>query len=159
MATPAQCFYCFEALAASFDKKEPPKLERVEQLWHAYEQSKLNTTSASENSHNTLLPNPSISKLQNSATPTSQSSVSTTPSSLSVNSSTSALTTPSSVASDSTTSLYSGTQARSRKNEQFPLFVTWNTISRNGNTSLRGCIGTFQEQELEYGLKTYAITS
>jgi AMME syndrome candidate gene 1 protein len=39
------------------------------------------------------------------------------------------------------------------------LFVTWNTISRNGNKSLRGCIGTFEPQELSHGLKSYALTS
>lgn len=40
-----------------------------------------------------------------------------------------------------------------------PLFVTWNTISRSGNVSLRGCIGTFQAQPLEDGLRSYALTS
>lgn len=42
--------------------------------------------------------------------------------------------------------------------EEFPLFVTWNTVSRSGYKSLRGCIGTFEPQELQYGLKSYALT-
>lgn len=40
-----------------------------------------------------------------------------------------------------------------------PMFITWNTISSSGNKRLRGCIGTFAEQEVEYGLKTYALIS
>jgi AMMECR1 domain-containing protein len=37
--------------------------------------------------------------------------------------------------------------------------VTWNTVSRSGNKSLRGCIGTFEAQELDEGLRNYALTS
>ncbi|GME26413.1 putative ammecr1 family protein [Neofusicoccum parvum] len=40
-----------------------------------------------------------------------------------------------------------------------PLFVTWNTVSRSGNKNLRGCIGTFEAQELSDGLRSYALTS
>lgn len=41
-----------------------------------------------------------------------------------------------------------------------PLFVTWNKVSRRSqNRSLRGCIGTFEPQDLDVGLKDYAITS
>ncbi|KAI5842499.1 AMMECR1 domain-containing protein [Morchella snyderi] len=40
-----------------------------------------------------------------------------------------------------------------------PLFVTWNKISRSGSKNLRGCIGTFEAQPLEYGLKSYALTA
>lgn len=40
-----------------------------------------------------------------------------------------------------------------------PLFVTWNTRSASGHKSLRGCIGTFQAQELSQGLRVYALTS
>jgi AMMECR1 domain-containing protein len=32
-------------------------------------------------------------------------------------------------------------------------------MSRSGHKSLRGCIGTFEEQELAEGLKSYALTS
>jgi AMMECR1 domain-containing protein len=37
--------------------------------------------------------------------------------------------------------------------------VTWNTVSKHGHKSLRGCIGTFEAQELAEGLKSYALTS
>jgi len=40
-----------------------------------------------------------------------------------------------------------------------PMFITWNTISSSGNKRLRGCIGTFAEQEVEHGLQTYALVS
>ncbi|KAL5120355.1 hypothetical protein ACEQ8H_001645 [Pleosporales sp. CAS-2024a] len=40
-----------------------------------------------------------------------------------------------------------------------PLFVTWNTVSQSGEKRLRGCIGTFEAQELETGLRDYALTS
>jgi AMMECR1 domain-containing protein len=37
--------------------------------------------------------------------------------------------------------------------------VTWDTRGRSGQKSLRGCIGTFDAQELDDGLRTYALTS
>jgi len=43
--------------------------------------------------------------------------------------------------------------------EDSPLFVTWNTVTRSGEKRLRGCIGTFEAQELDEGLKSYALTS
>jgi hypothetical protein len=57
----------------------------------------------------------------------------------------------------SKTSLSSTEKTRAR--EEYPLFVTWNQHSaRSGQKSLRGCIGTFAAQELERGLKSYALT-
>jgi AMMECR1 domain-containing protein len=41
----------------------------------------------------------------------------------------------------------------------YPLFVTWDTINSRGTKSLRGCIGTFEPQELDDGLRSYALTS
>lgn len=40
-----------------------------------------------------------------------------------------------------------------------PLFVTWSKISRSGVRNLRGCIGTFDAQPLETGLRSYALTA
>ena len=40
-----------------------------------------------------------------------------------------------------------------------PLFVTWNVVGHDGHRSLRGCIGTFEDQELEDGIASYALTS
>lgn len=47
---------------------------------------------------------------------------------------------------------------RSDKSDEYPLFVTWNVVSRSGYKNLRGCIGTFEPQELEAGLRSYALT-
>jgi AMME syndrome candidate gene 1 protein len=43
--------------------------------------------------------------------------------------------------------------------DDHPLFVTWNTVGRSGSRSLRGCIGTFEAQDLDDGLRSYALTS
>jgi AMMECR1 domain-containing protein len=43
--------------------------------------------------------------------------------------------------------------------QKYPLFVTWNTLSKSGRKSLRGCIGTFEPQVLPRGLKHYAFES
>ena len=109
---------------------------------------------------------PSISRLQ-AASPASASSSSSTPSSLSTTSSNVAL--DSSSKSSSKTSFFSFGSRRSqqpspaappKEEEEHPLFVTWNTISpRSGNKSLRGCIGTFEAQELGAGLRAYALTA
>lgn len=40
MASPAQCFYCFETLAASFKNGEPPSLAAIETSYWHYCQSK-----------------------------------------------------------------------------------------------------------------------
>lgn len=43
--------------------------------------------------------------------------------------------------------------------DSFPMFVTWNTLSTSGDTSLRGCIGTFEPLALEDGIKQYSLTA
>ncbi|KAG9127285.1 hypothetical protein FRC07_015043 [Ceratobasidium sp. 392] len=42
---------------------------------------------------------------------------------------------------------------------EFPLFVTWNTVSSRliGGTRLRGCIGNFEPMGLDEGVKEYAL--
>jgi AMME syndrome candidate gene 1 protein len=49
--------------------------------------------------------------------------------------------------------------SQQKEYEESPLFVTWNTVSSRGHKTLRGCIGTFEPQELESGLRSYALTS
>src|SRR5690348_5578695 len=36
MASRAHCFYCFECLSASFERRDPPTLERLLQLYDEY---------------------------------------------------------------------------------------------------------------------------
>ena len=118
---------------------------------------------------------PSISRLQATSPRSNSSSPFTTPSTASPNSSNSALATPaSSTTSFGTTSSTSSQGQRTKKStiylppspptssasSSFPMFVTWNTISRTtGQKSLRGCIGTFEPVPLASGLETYALTS
>lgn len=42
--------------------------------------------------------------------------------------------------------------------QKYPLFVTYNKVTPDGEKRLRGCIGTFEAHGLEEGLRDYAIT-
>ncbi|CAI7569410.1 uncharacterized protein N7487_005084 [Penicillium crustosum] len=181
MANTAQCYYCFESLLASFEDREPPTLAAVEALWEQHEQTKKlssleeqlevedtdhqqsvnepdedddSNQSTQSSSQPKKLQLPRISRLQSqfsasSSAATSSSSASNT-SSNSLQSSSTNITTPSAV---------SETPQLRSSDQRYPLFVTWNTLSRSGHKSLRGCIGTFEGQELAAGLKSYALTS
>lgn len=100
---------------------------------------------------------PHVSRLQSQIS-SDPSSAATTPSAASNTSSNSLL-------SSSTAATTPGTQSETPPSRQrldaqrHPLFVTWNTLSRSGNKSLRGCIGTFEPQDLAAGLKSYSLTS
>ncbi|KAL9580563.1 MAG: hypothetical protein Q9203_006252 [Teloschistes exilis] len=103
---------------------------------------------------------PSISRLQ--ASPSS-ASASSTPSSISASSSRLRLDDSSSKTSSSTSIFSFGHRSQQPspvvKDDRYPLFVTWNTFPGRGHKSLRGCIGTFEPQELSSGLKNYALTA
>ncbi|KAL8650681.1 MAG: hypothetical protein Q9226_005037 [Calogaya cf. arnoldii] len=104
---------------------------------------------------------PTISRLQ--APSPASASTSSIPSSVSDSSSRFGFEDSSSKTS-STTSIFSfGRRSKqpspAPRREQYPLFVTWNTISARGHKSLRGCIGTFEAQELASGLENYALTA
>lgn len=202
MATPAQCYYCFECLSASFKNQEPPSLAAVEELWEQHERAKelamlkekalVSQASESDLSssnvdglHNSVdveeeesdvdedgdesLPEdknnrprsiklPGIKRLQRDFPSDSSSSMST-PSTLSTHSSRSALSNSTAVTTPLSQPSTPSFQRLKPLKGSYPLFVTWNTLSRNGHKSLRGCIGTFEAQELSYGLRTYALTS
>lgn len=181
MANTAQCYYCFESLLASFEDREPTTLAAVEALWEQHEQTKkfssleeqieeedtgrqqsVNELDEDDDSHQssqsssqpTKMKLRSISRLQSqfstsSSIATSSSAASNT-SSISLQSSSTNITTP---------SVVSETPQLRSPDQRYPLFVTWNTLSRSGHKSLRGCIGTFEAQELAAGLKSYALTS
>ncbi|KAK9368576.1 AMMECR1 domain-containing protein [Lipomyces kononenkoae] len=54
---------------------------------------------------------------------------------------------------------FSNVATTSHKSQSsYPVFVTWNVVVR-GQPRLRGCIGTFEPQALERGLRTYAQTA
>lgn len=183
MATQAHCAFCFDSLAASFEHRQPLGLTQIEELWEEYQKSKSGDHNAedeelSEDERNedeaemtdadaeeppTLRP-AAISRLLN-RDPSAASSSSSLPSTRSTTSSVqsrsgSGVDTPASSTSSvaSRSSLFSFARRRREKREAHPLFVTWNTVSRSGYKSLRGCIGTFEPQELEYGLRSYSLT-
>ncbi|KAJ5629066.1 hypothetical protein N7490_011294 [Penicillium lividum] len=170
MANTAQCYYCFESLSSSFENHDLINLSTVEALWEQHEQTKklsslgsraqgtdsddeeaeesgppLSVNDEFQTSNQPSLKPPAVSRLQ------SQVSDSSTPSSASNTSSNSLM-------SSSTAATTPGAPVRSTS-QKYPLFVTWNTLSRSGSKSLRGCIGTFEPQNLDTGLKTYAMTS
>lgn len=136
MASAEHCIYCFESLAAHLEQRESLSLAEVDKLYSEYKKAGPSGQKKQ---------NPAFSRLldptndTNSSSPSSGSSTS-----LDAN-------TP----NTSTSSL-----PRGETITESPLFVTWNTVSsRSGDTNLRGCIGTFEAQELEDGLSSYAITS
>ncbi|KAJ5130605.1 uncharacterized protein N7515_006644 [Penicillium bovifimosum] len=176
MANAAQCYYCFETLLASFENREPASLAAVEALWEQHEQTKKlsslkeqideddtdqqlsvneqdedddSSQSTQLSSQPRTLQLPHVSRLQGDLSASSSSPSNT--SSNSLQSSSTNITTPSTV-SESPSRLRSPDQ-------RYPLFVTWNILSRTGHKTLRGCIGTFEAQELAAGLKSYALTS
>lgn len=172
MASKAHAFYCFEVLAASYKQHEYPDLQAVTDLYGDWQKELagestqqpvlvdgVDTQNEDEDTEEQQVDNgrsqlqlPSISRLRES-TPSSHSSLST-PSSMSVNSSNTQLTSSTSV--NEITPTYA---SRLAVTESYPMFVTWNTLSRSGHKSLRGCIGTFEALPLEKGLESYALTS
>jgi len=111
-----------------------------------------------------MLQLPSISRLQAPLPSTSSSASSaSTPSLLSTTSSQATSNTNSKSSSNSSFFSFNRSKqpspAATPKEESHPLFVTWNTLSSRGHKSLRGCIGTFDAQELSVGLKSYALTA
>jgi len=180
MATQAHCAYCFECLSASLEKRQPLSLGQVEVLWKKYndppengeddppegeddddEDMKDATKAHEENSGNSYRPVAISRLLAPSPSTASSSSVPSTSSTPSIPSETSSATSKSS----SRSSFFSLGRRLKEANVQrsttddHPLFVTWNTVSRNGSRSLRGCIGTFEAQDLDDGLRSYALTS
>ena len=149
MATIEHCLFCFEALASHLEGRKSMTLEQVQKSFSEYlksldadESSEAAEAGSEEQKLSKQLP-----ALRRVAA--SSSSDSSSPSSASV----------------STTSLAADTPATSMASlvgsaaEEYPLFVTWNIVSSRGGHNLRGCIGTFEHQPLEEGLRDYAITS
>ncbi|BCR85440.1 AMMECR1 domain-containing protein [Aspergillus chevalieri] len=162
MATPAQCYFCFESLAASFGGYEPTSLPIIEDLWEQHEQAKkLATLEDTDDDPNQQIAEDDCEDAEGDAV---QGGVSNTKSQLSSNSSSASTPSSQSVSSGSTSittpsSDVAGPRQQRLAERHHPLFVTWNTVSKNGNKSLRGCIGTFEAQELSAGLRSYALTS
>lgn len=152
MATQAHCAYCFETIVAHFEHRQPLPLAKIQLLWDEYhassgihgEEEDARVRNTEENARSAAL----SSTLNRQRDPSAASSSSSTPSSGK----------DSSVASSATSSRSSlvSTGGQGGAQEEYPLFVTWNTLSKRGEKSLRGCIGTFEARPLGDGLREYA---
>jgi len=155
MATAAHCLYCFEALAAHLEDRKPMTLAEAQKSWSEYVKSR-DADPADDNDEDDA-----------GNTPTSSTTLSKRLPALRRVTETSSSSSTTSSASNSTLSLGTSTPATSCSESESedtltesPLFVTWNTISpRHGGRSLRGCIGTFEAQDLDEGLSSYALIS
>ncbi|KAF2155337.1 hypothetical protein K461DRAFT_276552 [Myriangium duriaei CBS 260.36] len=166
MATPAHCAYCFECLAATFEHRQPLSLSQVEELWAEYnadpDDEDASIPADDEDMTDVDLPNPpsakpaAISRLLNPSSAAKASPADSSTSLASLRSSGSKSSTP---ASSSKSSSLSSFFSRSPAEESHPLFITWNTLSKSGHKSLRGCIGTFEPLPLSTGLQSYSLTS
>ena len=177
MANPAYCAYCFEVLCASIDGRHAMEFHDLLASWDKHVLSQ----TTSDNDHGQSdedtgsdgngvaakyhVAVPDSSSASSSASPyTASTPSSASATSLGANSSSGPSATSTSSLRASLLSFgkrYTGREkgATDVATAEYPLFVTWNTISRSGNRSLRGCIGTFEAQPLEEGLKSYALTS
>lgn len=160
MATVEHCLYCFEALAAHLEGRKAMTLSEVQKSWADYLHStepEADDTGDASNSTPLSKRLPALRRVTESSSSSSTSSAST--STLSLGASTPA-TSISSAPLSSDDLPETPTEA--------PLFVTWNTLSSRGGSgsgsgddrrSLRGCIGTFEAQDLDEGLSSYALIS
>ena len=158
MATHVHCIACFEALDARLNKRKALSLSDIEASWDAYLGGK--DPSGKENAPPPPPPKaPALARIAASvgAGGVSTPSSSASSSSLDVGGASS---TPDT--STSSLPLASAVAAAANTPASAPLFVTWNTLEDEDDeddTSLRGCIGTFEPQRLDEGLQEYAIIS
>ncbi|MCJ1378090.1 hypothetical protein MMC17_001186 [Xylographa soralifera] len=183
MASTSYAVYCFEVLVASLEKRQALTLSQVEALWSRYSNStqaeddgeeldnydvEMTEDEHEEDEGEDEVKIESIERDASSLQPSNISSLrisspatgSSTPSTISTTSSQAAL--DSTSKSSSKSSFFSfghKQQPAPPKEEEYPLFVTWNTVNSRGYKSLRGCIGTFNAVPLSDGLKSYAMTS
>ena len=152
MATAVHCIACFEALDAHLNKRKALSLDEIQSSWDQY------TASAQPAGKDNTPPKvPALARLAASAgdsTPSSSSSSSSVD-----------IGGASSTPDTSTSSLPLASVVAANIPASAPLFVTWNTFDDDDDdddddeTSLRGCIGTFEAQPLAEGLPEYALIS
>lgn len=154
MATLEHCLYCFEVLAAHLQDRDPLSLADIQKSWATYVTTVLD---ADADDSEPTSPGAKLTKrlpaLRRLAASPGSTSTSTTSSSTS---STTSLQ-PATGADTPATSLSSPTPPPAVTRS--PLFVTWNTLSQRHGHVLRGCIGTFEAQDLTTGLASYALTA
>lgn len=155
MATIEHCIYCFEALASHLEHRKSMTLSEVEESYADYLKA-LAAEAAADISKSATKRHPALERLSGTSSGTA-SPVPSTSSSSSSSSTSLSLQQPSGVSTAATST--SSLPLADEKILETPLFVTWNIKSARHGYSLRGCIGTFEPQELDEGLSSYAITS
>lgn len=128
------CLACFDALDAHLAHTEPYALDKLQSSYAAY----LASLSAGKPPQDAAL-----RRVAGNSSSSSSSSSSST----------------SLAASTAATSVVSSGE---NDIKSAPLFVTWNTLDGDDDdseVSLRGCIGTFEDQDLAEGIPEYAIIS
>jgi uncharacterized protein (TIGR00296 family) len=175
MATVEQCLYCFEVLASKLQGLPHMSLFEIEESWAEYpkgseDDSDEEAEDPDENkagAPGASVPNVSSTTLSSTSSgskpASSVFSKSSTPSSAATSAASSRPPTSTSMGKPETTYTPVGQSKRSAQSQPIttsPLFVTWNKISPTSHTrSLRGCIGTFEPQELASGIRSYSLTS
>ncbi|XXH01306.1 hypothetical protein Hte_007663 [Hypoxylon texense] len=152
MATAEHCLYCFETLSAYLESRKSMSLGEIEKSYGVYcKEDEAGVASSSDKTESLEKRIPALQRVAGSdVADASTSSLPSSGSSMSLTTDTAATSTDSLADSESSAAIIT----------ESPLFVTWNTVSpRTGHASLRGCIGTFEAQELDEGLSSYAITS
>ena len=144
MAEESHCYFCFDVIVSTLSrpKKSPLSLSQIEDTLDAYSRSQASATSSSSGnvSHNGA----------NGHGHTNGSLNYTIAGRLITN----GITT-----TNGTSNLQNGVYtSRNRDRLARPLFVTWNVVKAD-DKRLRGCIGTFEDHDLEEGLRTYDLTS
>ncbi|KAL2186308.1 hypothetical protein L209DRAFT_710369, partial [Thermothelomyces heterothallicus CBS 203.75] len=153
MASVEHCLYCFETLAAHLEGRKPMTLSEVQKSWAEYARSTAAADAAESSKLSKRLP--ALRRVtEDSSSSSSSSASSASTSTLSLGPSTPE--TPDVAVAASAVAAAAASQIT-----ESPLFVTWNTVSSRagGGRSLRGCIGTFEPQELDEGLSSYALIS
>lgn len=158
MATVEHCLYCFETLASHLEGRKSMDLSEVEESYAEYLKA-LSAEADAEASKSVTKRHPALERLSGEASSGTPSPALSTPSSSASSTSNLSLQQPPSAVSTPATSTSSLPLPDDEKITETPLFVTWNTNSARRGHSLRGCIGTFEPQELDEGLASYAITS
>lgn len=155
MATIEHCLYCFEALAAHLEDRKPLTLSEIQKSWPEY----VSTLEADDEDDSAAAASPGRGKLTKKL-PALRRIVASPASSVPSSSASSTTSLPQAASgADTPATSVSSITSPSPPITESPLFVTWNTTSGRHGHSLRGCIGTFEAQELEDGLASYALTS
>ncbi|KAK5662575.1 hypothetical protein OQA88_8488 [Cercophora sp. LCS_1] len=152
MATLEHCLYCFEVLAANLENREALSLAEVQKSWSTYVTTLDDDDEANPRGKLTKRL-PALRRLVGSSSSSAASSAQSSSAS-----STTSLPQPASGADTPATSV-SSVATPPPVVAASPLFVTWNVISTRHDPMLRGCIGTFEDEELSEGLASYSLTS